>query len=172
MAVSPALRARAAALRAEIERHNYNYYALDRPQISDAEFDRLFRELQQLEEQHPQLVTADSPTQRVGAAPLAAFAEVEHRMPMLSLNNAFSDEDVRNFDRRVRQGLGVEIREDGLGKLAQLCFHRGPHLFGRVRRRAVLQVSQFRCHLRTNQVMPRAEHLPQLDERRSQLGQR
>jgi len=130
MAVTPALRARAAALRAEIERHNYNYYALDRPQISDAEFDRLFRELQQLEEQHPQLVTADSPTQRVGAAPLAEFAAITHRTPMLSLNNAFDEEEVAAFDKRVREALDVAVIEyaaepkfDGLA--VSLVYERG-----------------------------------------------
>lgn len=98
---------RIAHLRAEIERHNYRYYVLDDPSILDAEFDRLFRELQTLEAQHPELLSADSPTQRVGGKPLKAFAEVQHRTPMLSLNNAFSDEDVQAFDARIREALGV-----------------------------------------------------------------
>ncbi|MCM8594472.1 NAD-dependent DNA ligase LigA [Accumulibacter sp.] len=103
---------RASALRAEIEQHNYRYYVLDAPSISDAEYDRLFRELQQIEAEHPELLTEDSPTQRVGAAPLADFAPVTHALPMLSLNNAFSDGEVEAFDRRVREALdgrqGVE----------------------------------------------------------------
>lgn len=99
---------RIAGLRAEIEKHNYQYYVLDDPLISDAEFDTLFRELQQLEAQHPELATPDSPTQRIGAAPLKSFAEVVHRTPMLSLNNAFSDEEVRAFDARIREALGVD----------------------------------------------------------------
>jgi len=79
--------ARIAQLRAEIEQHNYRYYVLDDPSISDAEFDQLFRELQTLEAQHPELLAADSPTQRVGVTPAKSFLEVQHRTPMLSLNN-------------------------------------------------------------------------------------
>ena len=96
---------RVQALRAAIEEHNHRYHVLDAPLISDAEFDRLFRELQSLEAEHPELVTSDSPTQRVGAAPLPEFAAVVHATPMLSLNNAFSEEEVAAFDRRVRDGL-------------------------------------------------------------------
>jgi DNA ligase (NAD+) len=96
---------RARQLRAEIDRHNYQYYVLDAPLIPDAEFDRLFRELQALEVENPELASTDSPTQRVGAAPLPEFKSVAHRTPMLSLNNAFSDEEVEAFDRRVREGL-------------------------------------------------------------------
>jgi DNA ligase (NAD+) len=92
-------------LRAEIDRHNYQYYILDAPLIPDAEFDRLFRELQALEAEHPELASLDSPTRRVGAAPLPEFKPVAHRTPMLSLNNAFSDAEVEAFDRRVREGL-------------------------------------------------------------------
>jgi DNA ligase (NAD+) len=99
--------ARIAQLRAEIEQHNYRYYVLDDPSIPDAEFDRLFRELQTLEAQHPELLAADSPTQRVGVIPLKSFAEVQHRTPMLSLNNAFSEDEVRAFDARIREALGV-----------------------------------------------------------------
>ncbi len=98
-------------MRAEIEKHNHQYYVLDDPLISDAEFDKLFRELQTLEAQNPDLATADSPTQRVGATPLKSFAEVVHRTPMLSLNNAFNDEEVRAFDARVREALGVAVVE-------------------------------------------------------------
>jgi len=94
-------------LRAEIERHNRQYYVLDAPLISDAEFDLLFRELQALEAEHPQLLSSDSPTQRVGAAPLSEFATVAHATPMLSLNNAFADAEVAAFDRRVRDGLAA-----------------------------------------------------------------
>ena len=81
--------ARIEALRSQIERHNRLYYVYDAPEIPDAAYDRLMRELLDLEAEHPALVTADSPTQRVGAAPLAGFAEVVHRVPMLSLDNAF-----------------------------------------------------------------------------------
>ena len=102
-----AWRRRAAQLRRDIEYHNYRYYILDDPQIPDAEWDRLLQELRALEAAHPELVTADSPTQRVGAAPLDEFAEVRHRVPMLSLDNAFTDEDVHAFDRRVCERLGT-----------------------------------------------------------------
>src|SRR3954469_10561847 len=104
-------RARAEQLRREIERHNRLYYNEAAPQISDAEYDALFQELQRIEGEHPELVTADSPTQRVGAAPSEGFAPVAHRVPMLSLANAFDDEDVQGFDRRVREGLEVEEAE-------------------------------------------------------------
>ena len=99
---------RAAALREEIDRHNYQYYALDAPLVSDAEYDALFRELQALEADYPELVTRDSPTQRIGAAPQSQFGEVTHRVPMLSLANAFGDEEVAAFDRRIREGLGEQ----------------------------------------------------------------
>jgi DNA ligase (NAD+) len=96
------------ALRAAIEQHNHEYYLLDAPLISDAEYDALFRELQALEAEYPELVTRDSPTQRVGAAPLPEFASVVHATPMLSLENAFADQEVVAFDRRVRKGLATE----------------------------------------------------------------
>ncbi len=100
--------ARAAFLRAEIEHHNHAYYVLDAPTIPDAEYDKLFRELQELEAAHPELRAPDSPTQRVGGAALPEFNQVAHAVPMLSLNNAFSDEEVKAFDRRCREGLGKE----------------------------------------------------------------
>ena len=99
---------RARALREELERHNRLYYIEDAPEITDAEYDRLFAELQALEAAHPELRTPDSPTQRVGGAPLPQFSEVRHRTPMLSIANAFEEEEVRAFDKRVRQALGVE----------------------------------------------------------------
>ncbi len=92
---------RASWLRQEIERHNQAYYQKDAPIITDAEYDALFRELQALESAHPELLTPDSPTQRVGSRPLSAFGTVTHRVPMLSLGNAFDDEEVAAFDRRV-----------------------------------------------------------------------
>ena len=99
---------RARALREELERHNRLYYIEDAPEITDAEYDKLFAELQALEAGHPELRTPDSPTQRVGAAPLPQFSEVRHRTPMLSIGNAFDEEEVRAFDKRIRQALGVE----------------------------------------------------------------
>jgi DNA ligase (NAD+) len=105
------LAARADKLRRAIERHNRLYYNEATPEISDADYDRLFHELVKLEEEHPELRTADSPTQRVGSAPSESFAAVEHRVPMLSLANAFDEEDVAAFDRRVREGLEAETVE-------------------------------------------------------------
>jgi DNA ligase (NAD+) len=105
----------------ELNHHIYNYHVLDAPTIPDAEYDKLFRELQDLEARHPQAVSVDSPTSRVGAAPIPEFKQVTHAVPMLSLNNGFSDEDIDNFDRRVREGLGhaqvqyaAELKFDGL----------------------------------------------------------
>jgi DNA ligase (NAD+) len=101
--------ARIDALRRDIAEHDYRYYVLDEPSIPDAEYDRLMRELLALEAQYPALVTADSPSQRVGGAPLAAFAQVTHAIPMLSLANAFDDGEVREFDRRVRELTGEAV---------------------------------------------------------------
>jgi DNA ligase (NAD+) len=94
-------------LRDQLNEHNYQYYVLDAPIISDAEYDHLFQKLKKLEQEHPELITLDSPTQRVGAKPLAAFSEVQHTIPMLSLDNAFTDEDITAFDKRVRERLHV-----------------------------------------------------------------
>jgi DNA ligase (NAD+) len=99
---------RVASLRQQIDHHNYRYYVLDDPEIPDAEYDRLLRELQSLEAEFPALVSPDSPTQRVGAEPLKAFGEVIHELPMLSLANAFSEAEIRAFNRRVRDLLGTE----------------------------------------------------------------
>jgi DNA ligase (NAD+) len=108
----------------ELNRHIYNYHVLDAPTIPDAEYDKLFRELQELEAAHPEAVSNDTPTSRVGGAPIPEFKQVTHAMPMLSLNNGFSDEDIDNFDRRVREGLDLsngaqveyaaELKFDGL----------------------------------------------------------
>ncbi|UCE30760.1 MAG: NAD-dependent DNA ligase LigA, partial [Burkholderiales bacterium] len=100
---------RARKLRDEIAAHDYAYYVLDAPTVSDAEYDRLFRELQALEAQHPELVVPDSPTQRVAGRPAEGFATVRHALPMLSLANAFDDDEVRGFDRRVREALGARV---------------------------------------------------------------
>jgi len=100
--------ARAAFLRAEIERHDRAYYVFDAPTIPDAEYDRLFRELQEIEAAHPALAAPDSPTRRVGGTPLPVFRQVLHAVPMLSLNNAFTAEEASAFDRRCREGLGAE----------------------------------------------------------------
>jgi DNA ligase (NAD+) len=102
--------ARAVKLKDLLERYNYRYHALDDPEVADAEYDRLMLELRALETQYPELTTPDSPTQRVGAAPVAAFGAVRHRVAMLSLDNAFSEEEVRDFDRRIRERLDIPGR--------------------------------------------------------------
>ncbi|HEX7121003.1 MAG TPA: NAD-dependent DNA ligase LigA [Gemmatimonadaceae bacterium] len=107
------LSARAAHLREVIERANYEYYVLDRPTMSDAEYDRLFRELQDLEREHPELRTADSPTQRVGAEPQSALPKHTHAVPMLSLGNAFNDDELRAWEERLRRLVGNDIDRHG-----------------------------------------------------------
>ncbi len=126
------------SLRATIELHNYRYYALNEPTIPDAEFDRLLRQLIQLEQQYPELITPDSPTQRVGTAPLSAFAPFTHRTPMLSLNNAFEREEVVAFDRRIGEALAmdtieysVEPKFDGLA--VSLIYQQGQFTTGATR---------------------------------------
>ncbi|MCI0504998.1 MAG: NAD-dependent DNA ligase LigA [Gammaproteobacteria bacterium] len=104
-AVTQAIVERVNDLRQQVNYHNYRYYVLDNPEIPDAEFDKLFRELQALEHQFPELITSDSPTQRVGAAPLKEFGEVRHAIPMLSLANAFSEEEVQGFGKRIADML-------------------------------------------------------------------
>ena len=112
---------RIADIRDVIRLYDFQYYVQDAPTVSDNEYDGLFRELQMLEAKHPNLVTPDSPTMRVGGSPIKAFSSIKHRVAMLSLNNAFGDDELKNFDKRVREGLGlnqveyaVEPKFDGL----------------------------------------------------------
>lgn len=100
--------ARARSLREQIDNHNYAYYVLSQPDVTDAEYDALMRELQEIERAHPDLVSDDSPTQRVGARPAEGFAKAEHLIPMLSLDNAFNTHELTEFDRRVRERLGIQ----------------------------------------------------------------
>ncbi len=121
--------ARAAQLRAQIVQADYRYYVLDDPQLPDAEYDRLMQELRALEAAEPTLVTPDSPTQRVAGTPSAAFGEVVHQVPMLSLDNAFTSEDVEAFDRRIHERLGVQgeldyVAEPKLDGLAVAVVYR------------------------------------------------
>src|SRR3954470_24089528 len=113
--------ARLVELRRAIRHHEERYYIHNDPEISDDEFDRLLHELERLEAAHPDLVTADSPTQRVAGRPVEGFATVEHLRPMLSLDNAYNEEELRAFDERVRKGAGdapvayvAELKIDGL----------------------------------------------------------
>ncbi len=123
MTIPKKIQQQANQLRATLNEHSYFYYVLDDPKIPDSEYDRLMRELQALEAQYPELITPDSPTQRVGATPLPNFAEVIHSQPMLSLSNAFEEGEVHDFDKRLRERLGVaeaeieyaaELKLDGL----------------------------------------------------------
>ena len=130
--------ARVLELRTLIDRANRQYYVLDQPEITDAEYDALFRELQELETQYPGLVTPDSPTQRVGGPPSEAFAKVTHRTPMLSLANAFERDEVREFDKRVHRALGdvnveyvTELKIDGLAM--SLLYEDGRYKIGATR---------------------------------------
>ncbi len=121
---------RIAELRRQLNEYNYRYHVLDDPAVPDAEYDRLYRLLANLENEHPQLVTADSPTQRVGDRPLSEFPEVNHELPMLSLDNAFSETELAAFDKRVRERLELaeidytaEVKLDGLA--ISLLFRHG-----------------------------------------------
>ncbi len=126
-------------LRAEIDHHDHRYHVLDDPEIADADYDRLMQELLAIEAEHPELVTQDSPSHRVGAAPLTAFGEAPHDQPMLSLANAFSEDDLCEFDRRVRKGLGSEeevayVAEPKLDGLSlNLRYERGRLVVGATR---------------------------------------
>ncbi len=115
------LRARLETLREQLHEHSHRYYVLDQPSIPDAEYDRLFRELQDIEAAHPEWAREDSPTRRVGGEPLAAFRQVRHETPMLSLDNVFSEQELRDFDKRIRQRLGDE---------QALCYACEPKLDG------------------------------------------
>ncbi len=134
-----AIKKRVEKLREEIEYHNYRYYILDQPEISDAQYDRLMRELEELEEQYPELRSPNSPTQRVGAPPLEAFEIVRHTIPMLSLANAFDEAEARDFDKRVKKFLGtseeinyvVEPKLDGLA--VELVYEKGHFVVGSTR---------------------------------------
>jgi DNA ligase (NAD+) len=137
--VSETIKKRVEKLREEVEYHNTLYYVLDDPEISDAQYDRLMRELEKLEEQYPELRSPNSPTQRVGAPPLEAFEIVKHTLPMLSLANAFDETEARDFDKRVKKFLGssadiayiAEPKLDGLA--VELVYERGQFVVGSTR---------------------------------------
>ncbi|MFV1992273.1 MAG: NAD-dependent DNA ligase LigA [Acidiferrobacterales bacterium] len=118
----------AESLREQINHHNYQYYVLDAPDIPDAEYDRLLRELQGIEQAHPEIISPDSPTQRVGAKPLERFSEIKHEVPMLSLGNAFNEKELQDFDRRILEKLEVDnveyVGEPKLDGLAITIMYR------------------------------------------------
>ncbi|NWG02178.1 MAG: NAD-dependent DNA ligase LigA [Syntrophaceae bacterium] len=134
-----AIRKKVEKLREEIQYHNYRYYILDQPEISDAQYDRLMRELEKLEKEYPELRSPNSPTQRVGAPPLESFDIVRHTLPMLSLANAFDETEAKDFDKRVKKFLGTSqdieyVAEPKLDGLAvELVYERGQFVVGSTR---------------------------------------
>lgn len=171
------LHARVEKLRAELNEHNYRYYVLDAPTLSDAEYDKLFQSLLELEKLHPELKTSDSPTQRVGGAPLKLFPTVTHVVPMLSLDNAFSVEDVKEFDRRVHDRLKTTIdiqyncepKLDGLA--ITLLYEKGVLVIGATRGDGI-HGEQITENLRTISTIPlklRGSDVPLLLEVRGEV---
>lgn len=170
---------RATFLRAEIHRHNVAYHVHDAPTISDTEYDGLMRELQGIETQYPDLVVPDSPTQRVGGAPISAFGSITHRRPMLSLGNAFSADDLREFDKKAKRALGMELdlpiayvcelKLDGLA--VSLTYENGVFVQGATRGDGATgeDITQ---NLRTIKALPLrlvGENLPELIEIRGEV---
>ena len=171
--------ARVQELRERLNYHNYRYYVLDDPVVSDAEFDRLLQELTRLEEQYPELLTPDSPTQRVGAAPLEKFESVRHRQPMISLENAFSEAEAREFDERLKRFLRsgedfhyvMEPKMDGTA--IELVYERGRFTVGSTRGDGIRgeNVTQNlkTIHTIPLQVLTREEPAPELLEVRGEV---
>ncbi|BCV25426.1 MAG TPA: NAD-dependent DNA ligase LigA [Firmicutes bacterium] len=154
--------ARAAQLRRQLEYHNWRYYVLDDPVITDSQYDRLLRELMRLEEEHPELKTPDSPTQRVGGAPRPEFGTVVHRVPLFSLANAYNEEELRDFDRRIRDLAGdakveyvVELKIDGLA--VSLTYENGVFVQGATRGDGVTG-EDITANLRTVRSLPLRLH--------------
>jgi DNA ligase (NAD+) len=156
--VDPTASARAAALREELERASYEYHVLDQPSISDAEYDRRYRELLQLEETHPTLRTADSPTQRVGAEPASQLAKYTHLVPMLSLGNTFNEEELAAWEERLVRMAGDDVRRSGYtcelkidGAAVSLTYRDGVFVQGTTRGNGTVgetvttNVSMFTC---------------------------
>jgi DNA ligase (NAD+) len=166
-------------LREQINYHNYRYYVLDDPVVSDAEFDRILQELTRLEEQYPELLTPDSPTQRVGAAPLEKFESVAHRQPMLSLENAFSEAEAREFDERLKRFLRLDedfhyVMEPKMdGTAIELVYEHGRFVVGSTRGDGVRgeNVTQNlkTIHTIPLQVLSREEPAPELLEVRGEV---
>jgi DNA ligase (NAD+) len=158
--IDPALSARAATLREQIERAMHDYYVLDRPTLSDAEYDRLFRELQALEAQHPPLRTADSPTLRVGVEPQSALAKHQHLVSMLSLANAFNSEELEEWEQRVLRLAGEALRASGYacelkidGAAVSLTYREGVLIAGATRGNGIIG-ENVTANLRTIKQIP------------------
>jgi DNA ligase (NAD+) len=171
--VTAAAAARAAELRAQIAQHDYRYYVLDDPSVSDAEYDRLMQELRALEAAHPELVTPDSPTQRVAGTPSGAFGEVVHQVPMLSLDNAFTEAELQAFDRRIHERLGVAgeleyVAEPKLDGLAVTVIYRDGSLARAATRGDGVRGEDVTANVRTIRAVPqrlRGEAPPLLEAR-------
>jgi DNA ligase (NAD+) len=153
--------ARIAELRAQLAHHNYRYYVLDDPEVPDAEYDKMMTELRALEGEYPDLITPDSPTQRVSGEPVAAFGVVTHTVPMLSLDNAFSEEDVESFDRRIHERLGVQgdlayTAEPKLDGLAVTVIYRDGRLDQAATRGDGLKGEDVTANVRTIRTVPHA----------------
>jgi DNA ligase (NAD+) len=160
MTVDPALTARAATLREQIERAIYEYYVLDRPSLSDAAYDKLFRDLQQLEAEHPTLRTADSPTLRVGIEPQSKLVKHQHLMPMLSLGNAFNAEELQEWEERLVRLGGDEVRRSGYvcelkidGAAVSLTYREGVFIAGATRGNGIVG-ENVTANLRTIRQIP------------------
>src|SRR5439155_1998532 len=173
MTTPPDAAARIDELRQEIHRHNYLYHVLNRPEISDAEYDRLYRELAELEQAHPELITPDSPTQGPGGRRAEAFAPVEHLAAMLSLDNGVSPDDLREFETRITRALPgarfeyvCEPKIDGLG--VALLYERGRFTRGATRGdgRVGEDITQ---NLRTIEAIPATLHGPLKSARRLEV---
>ncbi|MBD3669016.1 MAG: NAD-dependent DNA ligase LigA [Kangiella sp.] len=168
---------RVAKLRATLDNYNYQYYVLDNPTVPDAEYDRLLRELQQIEAEHPELVSADSPTQRVGAKPDNGFEEVTHELPMLSLDNAMTDDELVSFDKRIKDRLKssadieyvCEPKLDGLA--VSLLYENGQLIRGATRGDGTTG-ENITLNVRTIRAIPlklRREHIPERIEIRGEV---
>jgi DNA ligase (NAD+) len=175
---------RARELREWLNHHNYRYYVLAQPEVSDAEWDQRFRDLSELEAQYPALVTPDSPTQRVGAAPADFLPEYKHRLPMLSLGNAFNEEELLAFDQRVKRMLGMgpeepieyvaELKIDGLA--VSLTYENGRLSIGATRGNGTTG-EEVTNNLRTVRSLPLTLRgdgppVPPHDSRRVRTGER
>src|SRR5688572_26305762 len=154
------LAARAATLREQLERANHEYYVLDRPTLTDAEYDRLFRELQEIERAHPSLRTADSPTLRVGIEPQSALAKHQHLVPMLSLANAFNDQELEEWQDRVVRLVGESVKQSGYdcelkidGAAVSLTYREGVLIAGATRGNGIVG-ENVTANLRTIKQIP------------------
>ena len=174
----PELAARADTLRQELERASYEYYVLDRPMLSDAEYDRLFRELQAIEQQHPELRTVDSPTQRVGAPPQSALPKHTHAVSMLSLSNAFNDDELREWEGRLVRLVGDDVQRSGYsaelkidGAAVSLIYEKGVLTVGATRGNGVIG-EDVTPNIRTVRGVPlrlRGKQLPERVEVRGEI---